>query len=90
MKVVINTCFGGYGLSCAAYEELGLECDDYGDAFESERQDPKLVACVEKLGAAASGSFAELKIIEIPDDVEWYIVEYDGKEHVAEVHRTWC
>ena len=23
------------------------------------------------------------------DDVNWYIEEYDGMEHVAERHRTW-
>ena len=26
---------------------------------------------------------------KIPDDVEWYVEEYDGIEWVAEVHRTW-
>ena len=26
---------------------------------------------------------------EIPDDVNWYIAEYDGIEHIAERHRTW-
>ena len=30
-----------------------------------------------------------LKIIEIPDDVDWIIEEYDGNEWVAEKHRTW-
>jgi hypothetical protein len=37
----------------------------------------------------SSGVYAELKIVDIPDDVEWEIDEYDGKEWVAEVHRTW-
>jgi hypothetical protein len=27
--------------------------------------------------------------VDIPDDVNWYIEEYDGNEHVAERHRTW-
>jgi len=30
-----------------------------------------------------------LKIVEVPDDANWYIAEYDGLEHVAERHRTW-
>jgi len=30
-----------------------------------------------------------LAIVEIPDDVEYTIEEYDGNEHVAEAHRTW-
>lgn len=37
----------------------------------------------------ASGGFASLKIVEIPDDVEWEICEYDGLEWVAEKHRKW-
>jgi hypothetical protein len=32
---------------------------------------------------------ARLKIIEIPDDIEWHIEEYDGLEHIDENHRTW-
>jgi len=30
-----------------------------------------------------------LKVVEIPDDVEWRIHDYDGAEHVYEKHRTW-
>lgn len=32
---------------------------------------------------------ADLKIVEIPPDVDWEINEYDGVEWVAETHRTW-
>jgi hypothetical protein len=44
---------------------------------------------VESLGALANGYCAELKVVEIPDGVEWSIHEYDGSEWVAEAHRTW-
>jgi hypothetical protein len=54
-----------------------------------ERNDPVLVQVVEELGEDANGAHAELKIVEIPDDVEWQIDEYDGVEWVAEKHRTW-
>jgi hypothetical protein len=54
-----------------------------------ERHDPILVEVVEELGEKASGQFADLEIIEIPDDVEYTIQEYDGVEWVAEKHRTW-
>jgi hypothetical protein len=40
-------------------------------------------------GVNLDGQFSELKIVEVPDDVNWYIEEYDGMEHVAERHRTW-
>ena len=88
-KIVISSCFGGFGLSKAAYEYMGIPWDGYGFASEVSRTDPKLIACVEVLGDAASGLFAKLKIVEIPDDVLWKISEYDGLEYVAECHRTW-
>jgi hypothetical protein len=44
---------------------------------------------VEALGDSASGDFAALKVVEIPDDVEWEIHDYDGKESVRERHRSW-
>jgi len=36
-----------------------------------------------------SGDYANLKIVEIPDDVNYYISDYDGMEAVEEAHRTW-
>jgi len=58
---------------------------------EVERDDPILVAVVEELGSRANGRFADLKVVELPDDVagNWSIQEYDGNEHVAESHRSW-
>ena len=53
------------------------------------RDDPYLVAVVEELGKRANGRHAELSVVEIPADVDWVIEEYDGKEWVAEKHRTW-
>lgn len=54
-------------------------------SFETYRDDIDLVTSVR-----ASGDCAELKVVEIPDDVSWYISEYDGMECIAEQHRTWC
>lgn len=54
-----------------------------------DRADPDLVAVVEELGERANGLCAELSIVEIPDDVEWEIEEYDGNEWVSEKHRSW-
>jgi len=53
------------------------------------RDDPDLVAVVESLGTEANGRHSELKIVTVPDNVNWYIDEYDGAEHVAERHKTW-
>lgn len=85
MKVVINRCYGGFGLSEKAMKFLGVG-SEWPDIA---RDDPKLVECVEKLGEEANGAYAELKIVEIPDDVNWEIGEYDGLEWVEEVHRRW-
>lgn len=54
-----------------------------------KRDDPLLIECIEALGKTANGHCASLKIVEIPDDVEWTIEEYDGNETIAESHRTW-
>lgn len=66
------------------YESIRLEQRD------QNRADPLLIQVVEELKEVANGRCADLKIVEIPDGVEWEIDEYDGMEHVAEKHRTWC
>jgi hypothetical protein len=87
MKVVINDCYGGFGLSKKALDMLGLKSDSI---FDRDRANPKLVEVVEKLGEKANGFCASLRVIEIPDDVkEWYIDDYDGVETIHEKHRYW-
>lgn len=92
MKIVFNNCHGGFGLSEEAatlYRQYAMvEKDDYSE-YDIPRNDQYLVKVVERLGKAADGRFARLKIVDIPDDVEWHIGEYDGIEWVAENHRTW-
>ena len=91
MKIVINRCVGGFGLSEKAYEFLNIPWDGYGYKYseESKRTDPELVRCVEELGEEANGSFAKLEVIEIPDDVIWMITDYDGIEQVEEARSVW-
>jgi hypothetical protein len=59
------------------------------ESRDIERNDPILIQVVGELGKDANGECADLQIVEIPDGVKWTIEEYDGKEWVAEVHRTW-
>jgi len=54
-----------------------------------DRDDPVLVQVVQELGEEANTRYSNLKVVEIPADVEWQIEEYDGLEWVAEKHRTW-
>lgn len=136
MKVVINSCFGGFSLSSkgvkryaelSGFEVFGYKNDykdfnniirwngidedlciywlkqDLGDNPSSERlnesewlhandiarDDEKLIQVISELGEKADGRCAKLKVVEIPDDVEWVISEYDGLESVEERHRSW-
>lgn len=82
-KIVINECYGGFGLSKEAYEYMGLTWDGYGYAFsnDEERESEKLISCIEELGYKASGCFAKLEIKEYDDENYIpYITEYDGFE----------
>ena len=87
-KIIINVCYGGFGLSPKAIALAHKPgCESKGDSLA--RDDPALVQAVEELGEEADGWLAKLRIVEVPDGVEWEIEEYDGWEHVAEKHRTW-
>lgn len=137
MEVVINKCFGGFGLSPIAvkeyaklsgfnvygyvtdysdlrktirYKDDGRKnycifwlMDDVGDNPTSDelnnanwfhetlldRNDKILIKVVKKLKEKANGMCAKLRIVKIPDGVDYEIEEYDGAEHIAEKHRTW-
>lgn len=63
--------------------------EDYFEVREIPRNDLVLVEVIEELGEKANGFCSSLKVVEIPEDVDWYVEEYDGNEWVAEKHRTW-
>ena len=130
-KIVINKCFGGFGLSeeadLALAARKGVTLYELDESFGSKsyatvpkeeydrlekesrktkdfslinglfwncrdcgRDDPDLVAVVEELGVEkASGPYAELKVVEIPDGVDWEIYESEGVEAIHEKHRVW-
>jgi len=66
-----------------------LDFNNYLSSRDPDRDDPDLVKVVETLGRDADGFCAQLKVVEIPDDIEWELCEYDGNESVAEKHRVW-
>lgn len=72
-----------------AHEDLPSGDDMWFDNCRNDRTDPDLIKVVEEMGAEANGACANLEIMEIPDDVDYEIQEYDGQEWVAERHRTW-
>ena len=111
MKVVINRCYGGFGVSTAAvlamrergsewakqevlkgeaYPDGRIEDFDYNShSYGLSRNDADLIAVVEAMGKEADGEHADLRIVEIPDGVEFEIDDYDGMESIHEAHRSW-
>ena len=133
MKVILNKCYGGFGVSEEGYrlyaEKKGFKVyfyerwgtrryrrvesvegnlgwcfmKDFGPAPEEKdldwdahlyldsdyRCDPTLIEVVEELGKKANGPFAELRVVDIPDGMEFVIDEYDGVETLHEKVRVW-
>ena len=106
-QVVLNDCYGGFGLSKDAVSMLndkyGLDIDsDYGyadnhsfgiidDNIDAYRMDKRLIDVVKSLGIdKASGQYASLRIVDVPDDVVdihgWYISDYDGIDSIHQNH----
>lgn len=56
---------------------------------DEHREDPILIEAVEELGEKASGRFGNLKVVEIPDDLEYVIDEYDGIETLHQKVEEW-
>ena len=84
---MIKTEWEGKTEGVGRYEDSNKLC--WSGVHEIERNDPALVQVVEEMDHLANNIYSQLKVVEIPDDVEWYVEEYDGWEWVAEVHRTW-
>lgn len=89
-KIVINECYGGFGLSKKALDKLAF-IKNKSNIWEHDidRDDPDLVEVVDMLGHESWSQCSKLKIVEIPESVEWQIEDYDGLEWIAEKHRTW-
>jgi hypothetical protein len=94
-KIVINACYGGFDLTDIAMAEylsektLGVFVSDIYYPCEIPRDDPILVKMVENPDFK-NATNTRLKVVEIPDGVDWIICANDGgKEWIAERHRTW-
>lgn len=83
-KIVFNAWFGGFGLrreALALYNALSGKSLTYDHNIS--RTDPTLVNVIEKLGDFANGTFARLRIRELPRGTKYRIDEYDGQESVV-------
>ena len=95
VPMVINRCFGGFGLSKEAAIEIakrkGIEIKDYrawpleantGRPIEEivQRHDPVLIEVVRTMGDKTNGECAKLEVVEVVVDIE--VDSFDGKETV--------
>lgn len=80
MKVIINNCFGGFGIRKDIVTNFGYNAFDcYSDAL---RTDPRIITMVES-GEEVGAPYSNLIVATIPDDVtDWWIEEYDGLEEL--------
>ena len=76
MKIVINTCYGGFGLS----KEFKEKYPNFNDS--TERDNPKFIKALEEFGLENAGDeYADLEIIELKEGVtDWLIEDDDGCE----------
>jgi len=81
MKMIINDCYGGFGVRQEVLDEL--ELNDFSE--EELRTAARLIEEIEN-GKDVSDDCAELKVVEIPDEsTDYYLDEYDGLESVIYV-----
>lgn len=81
MKMIINDCFGGFGVRQEVLDEL--ELNDFNE--EELRTAARLIEEIEN-GKDVSDDCAELKVVEIPDEsTDYYLDEYDGLESITYV-----
>lgn len=139
MKIVINACFGGFGMSDEAIQlyKKYINTKDPGLVFTDRffdhkrsnntthwsqnllkeeavhpaqvqvvqptqheddakddigvkipRYDPCLIRVVGELGEKANVSHSCLTIVEIDDNIDWIIQEYDGYEWISQNHKV--
>lgn len=80
MKVVINVCYGGWGLSEAAEKLVNKALNENPSEFGFEKEVVKLI---EEFGSEfVSGPHSKLEIVEVPDGLGYSVSEYDGMESI--------
>lgn len=81
MKIVVNKCYGGFGLSDWAIEQLGVK-----SYYDIDRTDSRLIELVKNFPAKVGNAFSALGVVTIPDEsTDWEISNYDGLETVIYV-----
>lgn len=86
-EILVNKKYGGFGFSKEMKEELGKRLGEKIDWDDDYATNPEAVALVKERGSKwASGRFAKLEIVEIPDEAtDWCLEENDGLEQIVYV-----
>lgn len=83
MKIVINTEYGGFGLSESAIERyVELTGKRRKSWYDIPRTDKYLIQVVEELGKEACDLFSHLEIEDIKKGTLYRIVSNDGLETI--------
>lgn len=57
--------------------------------YKYDRTDSDLIKTIEDLGERANSIISDLKIVEVPDDIEFELFERNGCEYAVEKGRYW-
>jgi len=87
-------CVDGYHYtSCSDEEIAAMDEWEQDNAFvtfdERYRYNPVMIKIVEQLGERANTECSLLKVVDIPDEVEYTISDNDGIETLYEKCRRW-
>ena len=56
---------------------------------KDSRTHPLVIKVIKELGEKANSSCARIKIVDVPDGVNYFISDYDGMKTINEEHRSW-
>ena len=84
--IVLNKCYGGYGLSEEAYKYLNLDWDNFGYKYEDDRTNVRLINVVLELGDKANELCSKLKIFKVYSyNLDCEIYDDHGYEYIRSV-----
>ena len=84
-EIIDNT--NGFSIEFDFIDDYTINDDEY---FPGIRSDPRLIEMIEKFSDGASGEGSDIKVVDIPDGVHFYIKgRGEHAEYVSEKHRIW-
>ena len=87
MKIILNKCYGGFGISDEALRMAGItDTDEWG--YDDLRTNPEVIKAVEILGEDANDEYSDLVVVEISDAAtDWEVDATDWCPWRSSWHR---